>query len=122
MGSLEGLVSDWELEEIRQELKSGDAPDVVAFRHGVPLSSVRGYSGKRTRHVRRPNELWTDAENAFVKDNYPNHGKRWDGWSLLDRTWEAIKRRAHVIGVKRSNASARADESDIRLQAGKEQA
>jgi hypothetical protein len=102
LGNLEGLVSDWELEEIRQELKGGDAPDVVAFRHGVPLGSVRGYSGRHIRHVRRPNELWTDAENAFVKDNYPNHGKRWGGWSLLDRTWEAIRRRASILGVKRN--------------------
>lgn len=121
--SLEDLVSDWELEEIRQELKSGDAPDIVAFRHGIDMKAVREFNGRsgHKRHTRRLDDVWTDVEIAFVMDNYPNHGKRWGGWSLLDRTWEAIRKRAHIIGAKRSNASARADESDIRRQAGKEQ-
>lgn len=104
MGKLDELVSDWELEEIRQELKSGDAPDVVAFRHGVPLGAVRGYGKGHVRHIRKPDELWTDAEKAFVKDNYPNHGEDWVGWEIIGRTWGAIRKYAHRLGIRRKRS------------------
>ena len=103
---IEELVSDWELEEIRQELTSGDAPDVVAFRHGIRDTVVREY---RRRHgiasydgyERHFDNVWNDAEIAFVRDNYPNHGRKWSGWKLMDRTWDAIRWYAHRLGVKR---------------------
>ena len=96
------LVSEWELEEIRQELASGDAPDIVAFRHGISKSSVRELAKTcHRRHTRKWDDVWTDAEIAFVRDNYPSHGKRWCGWEMLDRTWDAIRMRAHIVGVRR---------------------
>lgn len=100
---LSELVSDWELEEIRQELRSCEAVDIIAFRHGVPIHVVRRYAKSKgyDRHVRRMDDVWTDAEKAFVRDNYPNHGRKWAGWSMLKRTWDAIRWRAHLLGVKR---------------------
>lgn len=98
---IEELVSDWELEEIRQELSSGEAPDIVAFRHGLPKAPVREIGRAYARYVRRWDDVWTDAEKAFVRDNYPNHGRKWEGWSMLKRTWDAIRWRAHLLGVKR---------------------
>lgn len=108
---IEELVSDWELEEIRQELASGDAPDIVAFRHGVRESAVRQYKRMRRassydgyeRHFDSP---WNEAEIAFVRDNYPNHGSRWPGWKLMDKTWDAIRWYAHRLGVKRKRSHA----------------
>ena len=100
---IDELVSDWELEEIRQELRSGEAPDVVAYRHGIPR---RALSGLHRRHVRQFEDRWTEAEKAFVRDNWPNHGKGWDGWKMLNRSWDAIKMRASYLGVKRKSNSA----------------
>lgn len=94
------LVSDWELDEIRDELRHGNAPDVVAFRHGVPLEAVRNMRPKGD-HTKFDNR-WTKEETIFVRDNYPNHGRRWDGWKMLKRhTWDAIRMRAYYMGVRR---------------------
>lgn len=107
---IEELVSDWELEEIRQELRSGMAPDIVAFRHGIDELAVREY--RRCGPDRYEDfsshfgDRWTEAERSFVRDNYPNHGKSWPGWDMLKRTWVAIRWYAHRMGVKRKGSSA----------------
>lgn len=102
--SLEELVSDWELDEIRDELRHGNAPDIVAFRHGLTVQPVRKYARSiRERHVRKFDERWTEAELLFVRDNYPNHDSRWDGWGMLKRTWDAIRVKANKMGVTRRN-------------------
>lgn len=100
---IDELASDWEVEEMRQELRSGDAPDIVAFRHGMPCSAVRELRARdgHNRHMRKRFERWTDAEKAFVRDNYPNHGRLWCGWSMLNRTWDAIRMCASYLGVKK---------------------
>lgn len=103
---LEELVSDWELDEIHDELAHGNAPDVVAFRHGVTQNSVRDYAKTVRRpssYVRKFDGRWTDAEKAFVRDNYPSHGSKWDGWKFLHRTWDAIRIKANDMGVTRRN-------------------
>lgn len=112
--SLDELVSDWELDEIRHELVSGVAPDIVAFWHGVPTDAVRSY--RRSRYTRRPGDKWTDAEIAFVKDNYPNHGRTWAGWKILGKTWESVRRHAYALGVKKkaSNRTGEGSEKEER--------
>jgi len=95
MARLEELVSDWELQEISEELGSGTAPDVVAFRHGVGVTSVRAYARKGCT------DRWTDAELAFVRDNYPAHGEYWPGWTMLKRSWATIVNKAALMGVRR---------------------
>lgn len=97
------LVSDWELDEIRQELRDGYAPDVVAFRHGIPVEAVPKLSVGRGLQYHAPHRAWTEAEIAFVRDNYASHGTRnWRGWSFLDRTWPSIEKMAHKLGVTKS--------------------
>ena len=104
---IEELVSDWELEEIRQELRHGEAPDIVAFRHGIPMEPVREYKRKSLGGpTGKTNARWTQAELSFVRDNWPNHDKGWEGWKMLDRTWDAIKWCACRMGVKRKGNSA----------------
>lgn len=96
---IDELVSDWEIDEIRIELESGDAPDVVAFRHGIPQEQVRSMArsvGRVGVELRR----WSDAESAFLADNYPSHGKPWDGWAMLGRTWDAVRKKASRLGVR----------------------
>lgn len=96
------LVSDWELDEIRQELREGYAPDVVAFRHGIPVEVMpRGKCDKGVQH-HAPRRAWNDVETAFVRDNYRQHDRNWKGWSFLGRTWPSIEKMAHKIGVTRS--------------------
>lgn len=92
------LVSDWELDEIRQELRDGYAPDVVAFRHGIPVGVVP----KQWLQHRAQRRAWTEVEIAFVRDNYRQHDRNWKGWSFLGRTWPSIEKMAHKIGVTRS--------------------
>lgn len=102
---IEELVSDWELEEIRQELVHGDAPDVVAFRHGIPRLSVIDYDIEVANR-------WSDAEEAFVRDNYPNHGKEWDGWRIVGKTYEAIERHAVRRGIRKRHVRWTREEDD----------
>lgn len=92
------MTSEWELEEIRQELRSGVAPDIVAFRHSLPPEKVRCYARYHKR-IKTPHQRWTDVERAFVRDNYPNHGKGWVGWKMLKRSWDAIKQYASIHGI-----------------------
>ena len=96
------LVSDWELEEIREELRHGNAPDVVAFRHGLPIDVMpRGRGGKGLQD-HSSYRIWTDVEKCFVRDNYPNHDTySWRGWTLLDRSWQSIVQMAAQLGVTR---------------------
>ncbi len=101
---LHELVSDWELDEIREELRRGNAPDIVAFNHGLPMQPVREYSRDvGDRYTRKFKDRWTDVELAFVRDNYPSHDSTWDGWKMLKRTWDAIRVKANKLGVKRRN-------------------
>ena len=101
---LHELVSDWELDEIREELRHGNAPDIVAFGHGLPVQPVREYSRSiGDRYTRKLKDRWTDVELAFVRDNYPSHDSTWDGWKMLKRTWDAIRVKANKMGVKRRN-------------------
>jgi len=107
LSRLEELVSDWELEEIRQELEAGEAPDIVAFRHGIPTRAIP------RRAKERQNE-WSDVEMAFVRDNYPQHGTQsWKGWSFLDRTWHSIGKMAHKLGVTRKRLERPWSESEV---------
>lgn len=101
---LHELASEWELEEIRDELRHGNAPDIVAFRHSLPVKPVRDYAKTiGSKYERQTRDKWTDVELAFVRDNYPSHDSTWDGWKILKRTWEAIRVKANKMGVKRRN-------------------
>lgn len=48
-------------------------------------------------------DRWTDAQDQILRDNYPKHGGRWDGWATLlpNRTNRAIGARAQRIGLVR---------------------
>ena len=98
---MDELVSEWELNEIRMELEQGDAPDIVAFRHGLPMDAVRKMKA-RNRRAKEGRSAWSESEVAFVADNYKNHGdKTWEGWKMLKRTWDAIRSKAWSIGASR---------------------
>lgn len=47
---------------------------------------------------------WTDAEDALIREHYPEHGGRWTGWARLmpDRmpTYDDVIHRAQRIGVR----------------------
>ena len=88
------MVTDWELHQIARELSAGDPPDVVAYRHGVPRFAVIDYDIE----VVNP---WTEAEDAFVRDNYPRHGRDWDGWELIGKSYEAVERHAVRRGIRK---------------------
>ncbi len=47
------------------------------------------------------NRTWTSAEDEIVRDNYPMHGAKWDGWEQLlpGRTTVAIQARAYKLGT-----------------------
>lgn len=100
LSRLDELVSDWELEEIRHELSVGTAPDIIEFRHGLPKGTIgrrKAYKGVQDHSSYR---MWDDAERAFVRDNYPQHGtSHWTGWKLLRRSWHSIEKMAHELGV-----------------------
>lgn len=51
---------------------------------------------------RRAQKSWTKAEDRAIRKYYPTRGAKWDGWpSLLgDRSFRAIKSRAHTLGIK----------------------
>lgn len=146
---LEELVSDWELEEILDELEGGENREHVAFRHGIPVSSVprsaqryrerraeaerkaiererkRAEDAARRRAEReerlrreREERARTEAERekvfstkrgmpfdryekVFVRDNYPNHGKDWQGWDILGRPYSDVLRVARQMRVKK---------------------
>lgn len=155
---LNDLVSDWELEEILDELEGGAKREHVAFRHGIPVSSLprsaRRYRERRReleeRRVERERKRAEEAERrraeraerlereriekermeaerskvfaikrdmpfnryekVFVRDNYPNHGKEWQGWDILGRPYSAVSRVArqmHVKKKKRGNQNGR---------------
>lgn len=40
-------------------------------------------------------------EKVFVRDNYPNHGKDWQGWDILGRPYSAVSRVARMMKVKK---------------------
>ena len=44
---------------------------------------------------------WTNEEIGFLKNNYPNMDKDLLKLNLDHHTWEGIKRKAHLIGLKR---------------------
>lgn len=97
---LEELVSDWELDEIRDELSSGTAPDIVAFRHGIPIEVMPKSKSRKKLQDHSSYRIWTDAERAFVRDNFPSHGtSSWRGWSFLNRSWPSIEYMAVQLGV-----------------------
>lgn len=151
---LEELVSDWELEEILDELEGGAKRENVAFQHGIPASSIPRDAHKyrmrleererkrkererqkeeerhqrrleRERRLRRDREErermeaeraqvfsfksgkpFDKYEKVFVRDNYPNHGKNWQGWDILGRPYSdvaRVARRMHVKKRKRGN-------------------
>lgn len=96
------LVSDWELEEIRDELRHGNKPEFVAYRHGIPTTAVRQMKprGDQTKFENK----WTFEEKQFVRDNYPNHGRGWKGWEFVGRhSWDSIRQIAHKMGVRRKS-------------------
>ena len=45
---------------------------------------------------------WTPAEDAIVRERYPDYGPSWPGWAevLKDRTPHAIGMRASKLGVR----------------------
>lgn len=46
--------------------------------------------------------LWSDAEDNSVRQFYPRHGMRWEGWAevLPNRSMRAIDARAKRLGVQ----------------------
>ena len=50
---------------------------------------------------------WTEEERQAIREHFPSHGTRWDGWSELlnDRTPEAIQRMAGLLGVYREDGT-----------------
>lgn len=48
-------------------------------------------------------DRWTDEQDQLLRENYLEHGGRWDGWDALlpNRTHRAISARAHRIGLVR---------------------
>lgn len=48
------------------------------------------------------NNLWSDAEDNAIRQFYPRHGTKWEGWAevLPTRTKRAIGARATRLGVK----------------------
>lgn len=51
----------------------------------------------------RSKKTWTRKEEQVVRDYYPTHGATWEGWLELlgDRSYAAIQRKAHNLGVHR---------------------
>lgn len=51
---------------------------------------------------------WTDDEVEILTEHYRDHGPSWDGWDsiLPDRTYRAIKWKAHDLGLKCSHPTA----------------
>lgn len=49
-----------------------------------------------------PKNLWSDEEDDAIREFYPRHGAKWDGWSevLPKRTPRAIGARANRLGIK----------------------
>ena len=97
------LLSDWEIDEVRHELESGDEPDHVAFRHGI----TRRELGSLMRSVDR--RRWSEVEIAFVRDNYPNHGSDWPGWEIMGRSRSAIRNQARRLGLESSKRHKEAE-------------
>lgn len=102
---IDELASEWEVEEMRLELASGDAPAIVAYRHRMPKSAVMELDSVVNR--------WSDAEEAFVRDNYPNHGADWDGWEVLGKTYEQVERHAIRRGLRKRKRRWADDEDDL---------
>ena len=99
-------VSEWELDEIRHELTAGEEPEFVAFRHGVPRELVTRALAYKEPKQRSKFRRWDPESTKFVCDNYPIHGKDWEGWAKLDRSWKAIQARACLLGFGRSQKDA----------------
>lgn len=51
---------------------------------------------------------WTDEEVETLTRNYRAHGPSWDEWGsiLPDRTYRAIRLKAHSLGLKCGNPTA----------------
>ena len=108
---IDELVSDWELDEMRHEAEQGVAPDVIAFRHGLPVGSV---SRRSLLGCKDTGMAWTAAEEAFVRDNYPNHPRmEWTGWKMLERPWNSIRAKAYKLGVTRKMRTWSDDETSF---------
>lgn len=45
---------------------------------------------------------WSEAEVASIIENYPLHGRSWDGWERLlpGRSPESISLKAHKLGLR----------------------
>ena len=43
--------------------------------------------------------LWKQWEIDFLRENYPDHNKDWEGWKQLDRSWYAIANKAHSMKI-----------------------
>lgn len=68
--SADGIVPDWEYEEIRQELLGGEAPDIVAYRHGLPprkLDRFKTMSDKPCERTRTPQSLFYRMKRLITK-------------------------------------------------------
>jgi hypothetical protein len=54
--------------------------------------------------VTRPWRRWTDAEDALIREHFPEHGGGWLGWSKLMPgrmpTRDDINHRARALGVR----------------------
>ena len=52
---------------------------------------------------------WTEDELLVLRELFPEHGSRWDGWDdhLPGRTQAAIQCRAHVSGLRMSPGASR---------------
>lgn len=65
---------------------------------------------------------WTEEEIAALREHYPSHGPRWEGWSELlpGRSYSSIASRASVLGAVTRHLSpgrwsAREDERLVEL-------
>lgn len=96
-------VSEWELDEIRHELTAGEDPAFVAFRHGVPKRYITRALAYKESKPEVKFKRWDQDSVQFVRENYPIHGKDWEGWKQLGRTWKAIQTKACSIGMGNSD-------------------
>lgn len=47
---------------------------------------------------------WEPWEDELIREYYPEHGSRWEGWGyhLADRSEDAIRKRAKTLGIRLS--------------------
>ena len=97
-----------EISQMHREMRDGSSIEEVAARHGIPQEAVERFrlSKEQEKRVRETQKRtngtpWSQADLDYVAENYRDHGRDWQGWQRLGRSWKAICFQARRLGQRR---------------------